>query len=59
MTHYIVHYTTNNTSQNKELWESLKDLLSTFVSFEEGNRRVKMLKSSYPELDFELKSLGD
>ena len=59
MTHYIVHYTTNNTSQNKELWESLKDLLSTFVSFKEGKRRVKILKSSYPELDFELKSLGD
>lgn len=66
MTHYIVHFikTTDLHSRNQynrlsDLYDSVKPLVSQLFNFVEGKAKVNQLKATYPELDFELKSIGD
>jgi len=66
MTHYIVHtiqkqklHSRNQYDRLSDLWESVKPEVSQLVNFEEGKAKVKQLKATYPELEFELLPIGD
>ncbi len=68
MTHYIVHYirirkqefqSRNQYNRLSELYDSVKPLVEPLFNFNEGKQRVKELSATYPELEFELKSMGD
>lgn len=66
MTHYIVYYIKsqkfNSRSQYQrlsELYDSVKPLVEPLFNFKEGIAKVNQLKATYPELDFELKPMGD
>lgn len=66
MTHYIVHYirkqefsSRNQYNRLSELYDSVKPLVEPLFNFQEGKAKVNQLKATYPELEFELKSIGD
>jgi len=66
MTHYIVHFirkqefhSRNQYNRLSELYDSVKPLVEPLFNFNEGKQRVKELSATYPELEFELKSMGD
>ena len=66
MSHYIVHSikTTDLHSRNEynrlsDLYESVTPLVSSLFNFVEGKAKVNQLKATYPELEFELKPIGD
>lgn len=66
MTHYIVHYikqkdpsSRNQYERLSEIYNSVKPLVKPLFSFEEGKTMVIFLKDNYPELEFELKPMGD
>lgn len=66
MTHYIVHYirkqefsSRNQYNRLSELYDSVKPLVEPLFNFQEGKAKVNQLKATYPELEFELKSMGD
>ena len=66
MTHYIVHYirkqelhSRNQYNRLSELYDSVKPLVEPLFNFNEGKQRVKELSSTYPELEFELRLMGD
>jgi len=41
------------------LYDSVKPLVEPLFNFNEGKQRVKELSATYPELEFELKPMGD
>ena len=66
MTHYIVHYIRKQEFQSRnqynrlsELYDSVKPLVEPLFNFNEGKQRVKELSATYPELEFELKPMGN
>jgi hypothetical protein len=66
MTHYIIHYiktqqlhSRNHYNRLSDLYDSVKPLVEPLFNFQEGIAKVNQLKATYPELDFELKPLGD
>lgn len=66
MTHYIIHYikaqqlhSRNHYNRLSELYDSVKPLVEPLFNFKEGIAKVNQLKATYPELDFELKPMGD
>lgn len=58
-THFIYAYTKDRTERSIALYESLKDDLTSLFSYTEGKNRFNVLKSTYPELEFELRAIGD
>lgn len=66
MTHYIVHFirkqelqSRNQYNRLKELYASVKPLVEPLFNFNEGKQKVKELSATYPELEFELRPMGD
>jgi len=66
MTHYIIHHIKTQTLHSRnhynrlsDLYDSVKPLIEPLFNFTEGTAKVKQLKATYPELDFELKPIGD
>lgn len=66
MTHYIVHFireqefhSRNQYNRLSGLYDSVKPLVEPLFNFNEGKQKVKELSATYPELEFELKPMGD
>ena len=66
MTHYIVHHikkidlhSRNQYDRLSDLYDSVKPWIEPLFNFVEGKAKVNQLKATYPELEFELKPIGD
>ena len=58
-THAIYAYTKDNTERSIAIYESLEDELTSLYTYKEGISKINILRATYPELLFELRSIGD